>query len=208
MAMSLVLYLLLLAAVGLGRLFEMALSRRHQRQLAARGAQKIAEPHFPWMVALHISVLVFSALEVWLLRRPLIPALAITMGMFFALSEALRWWVIATMAEHWNIQVMDSARLGVVTNGPFRWIRHPNYVAVFVQLIALPLIHTAWLTAISGTAAHVWLLRRRIEVEEAVLFADPVYRQAMGPKPRFLPRLFQSVNAPPAQTTKMKELER
>jgi methyltransferase len=208
MAMSRVAYLLLLAAVGLGRLFELRLSRRNQRQLAARGARKIAEPHFPWMVALHSGILIFSALEVWLLRRPLIPALAVTMGVLFALSEALRWWVIATMSEHWNIQVMESARLGVVTRGPFRWIRHPNYVAVFLQLIALPLIHTAWLTAVCGTLAHVWVLRRRIAVEEAVLLANPAYRETMGLKPRFLPRLFRPADAPFEQTTNMKELER
>ncbi len=208
MAMSRAAYLLLLAAVGLGRVFELGLSQRHQQQLTARGAQKIAEPHFPWMVAVHTGVLVFSVLEVWLLRRPLIPALAVAMGLLFALSEALRWWVIATMAEHWTIQVMDSARLGVVTSGPFRWIRHPNYLAVFVQLIALPLIHTAWLTALCGTAAHVWVLRRRVAVEEGVLLADPAYRQAMGAKPRFLPRLFGAADPQLKPAATIKELER
>ena len=182
-------YLALLAAVGAGRLVEMRISSRHQRRLAAQGVTKVPEKHFRWMVLLHIGILVSAGLEVVLLRRPLIPAFALTMGALFVLSNVLRWWVIATLAEHWNIQVMASTRLGVVTTGPYRWVRHPNYVAVFVELLALPLIHTAWLTALWGSAAHLGVLRRRLEVEEAVLLADPAYRAAMGAKPRFLPRL-------------------
>src|SRR5204863_108279 len=78
---------------------------------------------------------------------------------------------------------------GVVTGGPYRWIRHPNYVAVFVELLALPLVHGAWLTALAGAALHVPVLRRRLALEESVLAADPVYRDLMGRKPRFVPRL-------------------
>ncbi len=183
-------YLALLAAVGAGRLVEMRISSRHQRRLAAQGVAKLPEKHFRWMVLLHIGILVSAGLEVVMLRRPMIPALALATGALFTLSNALRWWVIATLAEHWNIQVMASLRLGVVTTGPYRWVRHPNYVAVFVELLTLPLIQTAWVTALWGSAAHLGMLRRRIALEEAVLLADPAYRSAMGPKPRFLPRLF------------------
>ena len=187
--MSVVIYTLFLAAVGLGRLAETSISQRHQRALAARGAAKIAEPHFRWMGLLHSGVLAGAALEVWLLARPFIPALAAPMIVLFVLSNVLRWWVIRTMADHWNIQVVNSLGLGVVTNGPFRWIRHPNYLAVFVELLAVPLIHTAWLTALLGGLAHIWVLRRRIAVEEAMLLANSDYRAAMGHKPRFIPRL-------------------
>jgi methyltransferase len=187
--MSATVYTLLLAAVGLGRLVEMGISRRRQRAMAARGAAKVAEPGFGWMVLLHGGVLVGAALEVWLLERPFIPALGIPMIALFTLANLLRWWVIRTMAEHWNVQVMDSLALGVVASGPFRWIRHPNYLAVFVELLALPLIHTAWLTALLGGLAHVWVLRQRIALEEVVLLANPAYRAAMGHKPRFVPFL-------------------
>src|SRR5262245_43423691 len=129
--MSSALYTLFLAAVGMGRLAEMRISRRRQRALAARGAKQVAEPHFRWMVLLHGGVLAGAALEVWLLDRPFIPALSIPMILLFALSNALRWWVIHTLAGHWNVQVMDSIALGVVTSGPYRWVRHPNYLAVF-----------------------------------------------------------------------------
>jgi methyltransferase len=83
---------------------------------------------------------------------------------------------------------MDSAALGVITSGPFRWVRHPNYAAVFAELASLPLIHTAWITAIAGSAVHAWVLSRRIALEEAVLHRHPGYVAAMAGKPRFLPR--------------------
>jgi methyltransferase len=85
---------------------------------------------------------------------------------------------------------MDSTRLGVITNGPFRYVRHPNYAAVFVEMIALPLIHTAWFTALIGAVAHVVVLTFRLSAEERVLFANPDYAAAMSAKPRFLPGLF------------------
>lgn len=190
MGISVTAYIGLLLAVGLGRLIEMRISARHQRRLAAQGVVKVPEKNFRWIVLLHIGVLVSAGLEVVLFRRPLIPGLALAMGLLFVVANGLRWWVIATLSEHWNIQVMTSTRLGVVTRGPYRWIRHPNYVAVFLELLALPLIHTAWLTAVLGGVAHVWILRWRVAVEETVLLADPAYQVTMGEKPRFLPRLF------------------
>ena len=184
-------YLILLALVGIGRLAELRISRSNQRKLEKQGARKVFEPHFRWLVLLHGGVLVGATLEVTLLHRPLIPALAIPMALLFVLSNLLRWWVVATLAEHWNVEIMDSARIGVVTSGPYRWVRHPNYVGVVAELISLPMIHTAWITAVAGTAAYLEILRRRIPMEEGVLFADAAYRAVMGPKPRFLPRLFK-----------------
>jgi methyltransferase len=190
MDISVVAFLLLLVAVAALRVVELQISRRHQQQLVARGAAKVADPRFRWMVALHTSVLVGAALEVVLLKRPFIPALAASMFAIFLAANAVRWWVIRTLGDHWNVQVMDSTRLGVVTSGPFRFVRHPNYAAVFAEMLALPLIHTAWITALAGSLAHVAVLAQRLSTEEAVLFANPDYRAAMTGKPRFLPGLF------------------
>jgi methyltransferase len=190
MAMTIA-YLALLGLVGIGRLVELGISRRNQRQLEKRGVRKVAEPHFRWMVLLHGGVLIAAAVEVVVLHRPLIPALAIPMAVLFVLANLLRWWVIRTLAGHWNVQVMASSNVGVVTSGPYKWVRHPNYVAVMIELFALPMIHAAWITALVGTIANLEVLRRRLAVEDGVLMANPVYRASMGSKPRFLPRLFR-----------------
>jgi methyltransferase len=183
-------YLALLAIVAVGRLIELRISRRNQRALETQGVQKIHEPHFRWMVLVHAGILAGAALEVTLLHRPLLPALAISMGALFLFANFLRWWVIRTLAGHWNVEVMASPRVGVVTSGPYRWVRHPNYVAVVAELFALPMMHTAWITALAGSAANLEILRRRIRVEDGVLLADASYRAGMGAKPRFLPRMF------------------
>lgn len=184
-------YISLLVLVGIERLGELAISRRNQRQLEIQGSHKIPEPHFRYMVLLHAGVLVAAGVEVLFLHPPLIPALAIPMAVLFVLSNALRWWVIRTLAGHWNVEVMDSSRVGVVSSGPYRWVRHPNYVGVVAEVFSLPMIHTAWITAIAGTLGYLEILRRRLAVEDGVLLANPSYRLAMGGKPRFFPRLFK-----------------
>jgi methyltransferase len=190
MDLSVIAFLGLLAAVAALRIVELQISRRHQREMIARGAAKVDEPRFRWMVVLHTAVLVGSALEVVLLRRPFIPVLAACMFVIFLAANGVRWWVIRTLGNHWNVQVMDSARLGVVTSGPFRYVRHPNYAAVFAEMLALPLMHTAWITAVAGSLAHVAVLSQRLSTEERVLFANPEYQATMGNKPRFLPGVF------------------
>jgi methyltransferase len=127
------LYLLLVAAVGACRIVELRISRRHQRALAARGASPLPERVFGAMVALHTGILVAAVVEVLALRRPLVLSLAVPALALVVLANALRFWVIATLGEHWNVRVVASSALGVITSGPYRYVRHPNYVAVFIE---------------------------------------------------------------------------
>ena len=190
MDISVIAFLALLLAVALLRIFELRVSHRHQQHMIAHGATKVQEPRFRWIVLLHTGVLVGAALEVVLLHRPFFPALAAVMLLLFLGGNAVRLWVVRTMGQHWNVQVMNSTNLGVVTSGPFRFVRHPNYAAVFVEIFSLPLIHTAWITALLGCVGFVVTISQRIAVEESVLLANPQYRASMAGKPRFLPGLF------------------
>jgi methyltransferase len=141
------------------------------------------------MVSLHCGVLALAAIEVVVLRRPWVPGLGWPMLAVFVMANAARWWVIRTLGPRWNVQVMP-ASLGVITNrGPYRWVRHPNYAAVFVEMLALPMIHAAWLTAAAGAIAHVFVLRRRVELEESVMRRDPAWSAAFEHRARFVPGL-------------------
>jgi methyltransferase len=173
MELSVIAFLGLLVGVALLRIVELRISRRHQQEMIARGAAKVAEPRFRWMVALHTAVLIGAALEVVLLRRPFIPVLAAVMFLIFLVAN-----------------VVDSTSLGVISSGPFRYVRHPNYAAVFAEMLALPLIHTAWITALVGSLAHVAVLSMRLSTEERVLLANPEYQATMANKPRFFPGVF------------------
>lgn len=190
MELSVTTYLGLLLVVALLRVYELQISRRHQREMIAHGASKVVDPGFRWMVLLHTGILLGAALEVVFLNRPFYPVFAAVCFAFFLGANVVRWWAIGTLGEHWNVQVMNSTGMGVVTTGPFRYVRHPNYAAVFVEMLVLPLIHCAWITAILGSAAHVVVLSQRLATEERVLFANARYREAMSGKPRFLPGLF------------------
>ena len=190
MELNVSLYLGLLLLVAAGRLLELRRSRRNQAVLVKSGGAKSPEPAYRWMVALHAGILIGAVLEVVLLSRPLIPWLAVaSLALFFA-ANATRWWVIRTLGSRWNVQVMSASRLGVVTAaGPYKWVRHPNYTAVFVEMLAIPLIHSAYLVAIIGAALHILVLRNRIRLEESVLMQDPTWRSAFADRPRFLPRV-------------------
>jgi methyltransferase len=180
-------YLLVVAAVALLRFGELLISARHRRLLDAAGATPVHEPHFKWMAALHAAILAGAALEVVVLRRPFLPALAVPALLLLLAATWTRWWVIQTLGQHWNVGVMDSTRQGVVDTGPYRWVRHPNYTAVFVELLALPLVHTAWITATAGSLLHLLVLRARIAAEDRVLLGSPDYVARMGAKPPFFP---------------------
>jgi methyltransferase len=190
MELSVKAYLALLVVVALLRIVELQISKSHQREMIAQGASKAADPVFRPMVLLHTGVLLGAAVEVVFLHRPFYPVFAAVCFVVFLAANVVRWWVIRTLGEHWNVEVMNSTSMGVITSGPFRYVRHPNYAAVFVEMLALPLMHCAWITAGVGTVAHALVLSRRINTEERVLFSDTRYREAMYGKPRFLPGLF------------------
>jgi len=190
MDLSVIAFIALLLVVAALRIFELRISRNHQRAMVPHGAVIVKEPLYPWLVAVHTFVLIGAAVEVVALKRLFIPALAATMFAIFLAANLVRLWVIRTLGNHWNVQVMDSTSMGVITTGPFRFVRHPNYTAVFVEMITLPLIHTAWITAIFGAVGYLSVIARRVPLEERALLANPDYRAAMSAKPRFLPGLF------------------
>lgn len=183
------LFYILVLLTASTRLIELGISKRHRRQLLMRGASEVSDPGFVLMVAVHVGILVGSILEVALFDRGAPLWLAVVSSVGVVSASALRVWAIVSLGPHWNVRVVDSTSLGIVTNGPYRFIRHPNYVAVFTELLFLPLVHGAWTTALIGTVMHIVVLRRRISLEEAALMRDERYRRVMAGKPRFVPAI-------------------
>lgn len=164
-----ILYTGLVALVAVQRLVELAVARRNVRWLRSRGGREVGAAHYPWMVALHTTVLLACPAEVWLLDRPFLPALAAAMLVLLGAAAALRLWVMRTLGRRWTTRVVVLPGAPRVVGGPFRFLAHPNYLAVATELLALPLVHTAWLTAVGGSLANAALLSRRIAVEQAAL---------------------------------------
>lgn len=170
---------LVVVATALERLAELVVSARNAKWSFARGGIESGRGHFPPMVALHTGLLVACVVEVHAFDRPFIPALGWTALVAVVASQALRWWCIATLGPRWNTRVIIVPGLAPVTAGPYRALRHPNYVAVVVEGLALPLLHTAWVTALVFTVLNaVLLLGFRIPAEERALAQLPAPSEA------------------------------
>ncbi|MET9951746.1 isoprenylcysteine carboxyl methyltransferase family protein [Streptomyces sp. NPDC006339] len=163
-------YALLVGAVAGERLVELVVARRNAAWTLARSGVEYGRGHYPVMVALHSALLASCLIEPWLARRAFLPPLGWTMLVVVLLAQALRWWCVASLGPYWNTRVIvvPGARL-VRAAGPYRFLRHPNYVAVVAEIAALPLVYSGWLTATVFTLANAALLAVRVRCENAAL---------------------------------------
>lgn len=167
--MALSWYILLVAAVAGERLVELVVARRNLIWSRAQGGVEVGFGHYPFMVALHTALLVGCVAEVWLLDRPFLPWLGWPMLAILVAAQALRWWCIVTLGPRWNTRVIVIPGAPRIKGGPYRFFSHPNYVAVVAEGIALPLVHSAWITACVFTVLNAALLTARIRTENAAL---------------------------------------
>lgn len=166
---SLVAFTVVVVLVGLERIAELIVSQRNAAWSLRQGGVETGRGHYPVMVVLHLGLLVGALVEAWV-RRPEVPAaLAWTMIVILVLAQGLRWWCIASLGHQWNTRVIIVPGMAPVRSGPYRWLAHPNYVAVVVEGIALPLVHASWITALVFTVADAVLLTVRIRVENRAL---------------------------------------
>jgi len=176
---------ILLLAVAIARLGELAWAKRLAHRALARGEAVRPERVYPVMVVLHTLPFWLAPLEVWWFGRPFVPALfaacAVALGVLFA----LRVWTLRSLGASWNVRLVVPER--VVVRGPYRWVRHPNYAIVVAELLCLPLAHGAWLSALVVGIANALVLAIRIPAEERMLRAVPGYAAAMLGKARFIP---------------------
>lgn len=189
-----VIYWLLVFLCAAQRLLELSLSRNNRNRLESEGFEYCEKnSNYFCMLILH---------NLWFLgiiAEPLIyesdfsgPLPAISLA-FFITAQALRFWTLKTLGKHWNTMVMapGTAQQGTfVSNGPYKFIRHPNYLVVIIELASLPLIAGAYYTALLATLFNGLILYRRIVLEEKYLFSRPMYQEKMGNKSRFIPGIF------------------
>ncbi|MEV8372556.1 isoprenylcysteine carboxyl methyltransferase family protein [Kribbella sp. NPDC056861] len=162
-------YVALVLVVGLERVAELVVSLRNAAWSFARGGVESGKGHYPFMVVLHTGFLAGCLVEAIVADRPFIPALGWSMFAVVLLAQGLRWWCIGVLGPQWNTRVIVVPGLQLVAKGPYKFLRHPNYVAVVAEGIALPLVHTAWVTAAVFLLLNIPLLAVRIRAEEAAL---------------------------------------
>jgi len=162
-------YVLLIAAVALERIAELVVAQRNLAWSRTQCGVEFGGNHYPVMVVLHTGLLAGCLAEVFLLHRPFLPALGWPMLAIVVAAQGLRWWCITTLGRQWNTRVVVIPGAHRVTGGPYGLMPHPNYVAVVAEGIALPLVHSAWITAVVFTILNAALLRTRIATENNAL---------------------------------------
>lgn len=177
------------ACLAAQRVLELLWSRRNRRAGAAlAGTTADAPPAFAAMVLAHVGLVLLPPLEALTFPGEWPAAVRVAALGVYVAAQGLRYWAIRSLGAAWNVRAHVTPALGVSARGPYRWIRHPNYLAVLLEFAAVPLALGSWRSFLVLDALHALVLARRIRREEALLFRVPGYAEAMGPKGRFLPR--------------------
>ena len=163
------LFALLVLAVAVTRVVELGISAANEAWKRERGGVEVGARHFPVMAVVHGGFLVSCLVEVTLADRPFLPWLGWPALAAVVAATLLRWWSIRSLGRQWSTRVVVVPGMPLVTTGPYRWLRHPNYVAVAVEIAALPLVHSAWLTALVFSLLDAAVLAVRLRAEEAAL---------------------------------------
>lgn len=154
----------ILALVALQRLGELALARRNTRALMARGAREIGASHYPLIMGLHAA---------WLLSILWFLPQAVTIRWLwlalFAVLQGLRLWVLRSLGPYWTTRIIMLPDAPLVRTGPYRFVRHPNYLVVSGEILVLPLVFGETMVALGFSLANAALLYWRIRQEETGL---------------------------------------
>ena len=170
------------ALVGAQRLRELAVSRRNER--GVRGPRAAART-YPLMVAAHVGLCTLPLVESAVRRRP--PRAPAPWLVLLGVATALRWWSIRTLGRSWNVRAVVPDDLRPVTDGPYRLVRHPNYLAVALEFVALPMAGGATWSAAALSLLDAVVLVDRIRAEERLLAAVPGYEEAFRGRARLIP---------------------
>lgn len=162
------LFLFIISFIIVQRLVELLIARDNERWMRSQGAYEVGAGHYPWMVAMHSTFFFSLILEVMLFNRPLSSVWPLFLGLF-VVAQVLRIWCLASLGKFWNTKIIILPGADVVRKGPYKWIRHPNYLIVTTELLVLPLFFSAYWTAIVFGLLNAWMLSVRIPAEEKAL---------------------------------------
>jgi len=178
-------YLIFLGALVAERGFELCLSARNARCTLARGGVEVGRGQYRIIVAFHALFIAACAAEAMIYNSSSSSVLALAAVFGEAGAQALRLWSIATLRGSWNTRIIVSPRAPVKTSGPYRYVRHPNYCAVVLEIACVPLMYGLVVTAALFSLANAALLAFRIPLEERALGES--YQRAFGARPRLIP---------------------
>ena len=169
------------------RLFELRLSKNNEAYILAQGGKKHSDNLLGAVKVLQVSWFIAAIAEVWYFDRPFIfPLAAVALAATLA-GQVLRYLSMQALGRRWTLSIMTLRDTPVVAQGIYRYLRHPNWLGVILEIAALPLIHGAYLTAIIFSLANALLMNKRMQTEEEALAANGNYTVVFANRPRFIP---------------------
>ncbi|WP_301107651.1 isoprenylcysteine carboxyl methyltransferase family protein [Sporosarcina sp.] len=162
------LFLFVFTIVVIQRLVELVIAQRNENWIRSQGAIEVGASHYKWMVLMHTAFFVSLLTEVLFFNRYL-PALWSVLLAIFLVMQVLRVWCLSSLGRFWNTKILILPGADVQKKGPYKWIRHPNYVIVTTELLVLPLMFSAYFTAGLFCILNIWMLSVRIPAEEKAL---------------------------------------
>ncbi|GAF13501.1 alkylpyrone O-methyltransferase [Bacillus sp. JCM 19046] len=158
----------MIAVIIVQRLVEVKLAQQNERWIKAQGGVEAGKDHYPWMVALHVAFFISLLIEVTItpVSFQLLSVIAFLIVLF---AQVIRIWALSSLGRYWNTKIIVLPEAPVVEKGPYRFLRHPNYTVVILEVAFIPLLFQAYVTAIVFTILNAWMLSVRIKAEEAAL---------------------------------------
>ncbi len=180
-------FTLFFAFIVTQRVLELGIARRNEQWILSQGAVEYGQEHYKYMVSLHVAFLASLLLEVIVYDKTL-SAFWPAILTLFILTQALRIWAIQSLGRFWNTKVLILPDASIVKSGPYKFLRHPNYTIVVLEIMLIPLMFNAYFTAIVFTLLNAWMLSVRIPLEERVLSDMTTnYASYMEERNRFSP---------------------
>lgn len=174
-------FTLIISIVIIQRLVELFVAKRNEKWMLRQGAFEAGARHYPLMVMMHITFFLSLPLEVSIVDRSLSPFGPALLTVFL-IAQVARVWCLSSLGKFWNTKILILPGADVVQKGPYRFIRHPNYVIVTTELLVLPLLFNAYFTAIVFSLLNLWMLSVRIPVEEKALKKATNYKEKFSLK--------------------------
>lgn len=179
-------FIVFLTLLIVQRLSELRIAKNNEKWLKANGGFEVGNEHYKYIVVVHLLFFLSLILEVSLLNKT-VSSLWPVFLLFFMLAQALRIWSLLSLGRFWNTKIIVVPNVNIISKGPYKWIRHPNYLVVVIELLVIPLIFNAFWTAVIFSFLNMIVLSIRIPIEENALIRETNYKAIFHQRPRFSP---------------------
>jgi methyltransferase len=179
-------FTILLFLIIIQRIVELWIAKQNEEWMKEKGAYEVGRSHYKYIVILHVMFFVSLIVEVQTMQSGMVSWWIIPF-LFFIMAQALRIWSIFSLGRYWNTRIIILPGIEVVAKGPYRFSRHPNYFIVITEIIVIPLIFQAYVTAVLFTLLNAWILSIRIPMEEKALVEATNYKEVFNQRSRLIP---------------------